>query len=60
VEQRPQEAASSMCTLHSSSTMHRWVAHQRALMFGVARKLTLRASGGSNPLSSYAQAQRPC
>ena len=31
-----------------------------ALMFGVARKRTLRASGGSNTLSSYAQAQRSC
>ena len=29
------------------------------LMFGVARKLTLRASGGSVSLSSYTQTQRP-
>jgi hypothetical protein len=30
------------------------------LMLGVARKLTLRASGGSVSLTSYAQTQRSC
>ena len=30
------------------------------LMFGVARKLTLQASGGSNTPSSYTQTQRSC
>ena len=37
----------------------RWVA-STVLMFGVARKLTLRASGGSEKLSSYTQTQRSC
>jgi hypothetical protein len=30
------------------------------LMFGVTRKLTLRASGRSETLSSYTQTQRSC
>ena len=30
------------------------------LMFGLARKLTLLASGGSNASSSYTQTQRSC
>ena len=37
----------------------RWVA-STVLMFGVARKLTLRASGGSNTPRSDAQTQRSC
>ena len=37
----------------------RWVASTE-LMFGVARKLTLRASGRSETPSSYTQTQRSC
>ena len=60
VSQQPQEAASSICTLHSSLTMQMGRIN-RELMFGVARKhLTLRASGGSNTPSSYTQTHRSC
>ena len=39
----------------------RWVSGRlNVLMFGVARKLTLRASGGSNTPRSDAQTQRSC
>jgi hypothetical protein len=59
VYQQPREAASSICTLHSRRRPCRWVASTRAHV-GHARKLTLRASGGSNTPSSYTQTQRSC
>ena len=52
VYQQPREAASSIGTLHSRRRPCRWVASTRAHV-GHARKLTLRASGGSNTPSSY-------
>ena len=45
-----------MCTCIVSSTLQMGRIHT-VLMLGVARKLTLRASGGSVSLSSYAQTQ---
>ena len=51
--------ASSMCTCIASSTLQMGRIN-RSHMFGVARKLILRASGGSVTLSSYTQAQRSC
>ena len=52
------EAASSICICIVSSTLQ--MVASTVLMLGVARKLTLRASGGSVSLSSDAQTQRPC
>ena len=59
-------AGSGLIDLHFAFVVdHAHRSHQRALMFSVARKFTLRASGGSNTPSSYihrssARARRVC
>jgi hypothetical protein len=56
-------AGSGLIDLHFALCRRpcKWVSGRlNVLMLGVARKLTLRASGGSVSLSSYTQTQRPC
>ena len=49
-----------MCTCIVSSTLQMGTGSHQPCMLGVARKLTLRASGGSVALSSDAQTQQLC
>ena len=54
-------ARSGLIDLHVAFVVdHADGSHQRAAHVGHARKLTLRASGGSNTPSSYTQTQRSC
>jgi len=56
----PAAARSGLIDLHFAFVVdHADGSHQRAHV-GHARKLTLRASGGSNTPSSYTQTQRSC
>ena len=53
-------ARSGLIDLHFAFVVDHADGRLNVLMFGVARKLTLRASGGSETLSSYAQTQHSC
>ena len=54
-------ARSGLIDLHFAFVVdHMQMGRINELMLGLARKLTLRASGGSVSLSSYTQTQRSC
>ena len=54
-------ARSGLINLHFAFVVdHADLGRINVFMLGVARKLTLRASGGSNTPSSYTQTQRSC